>query len=238
MAETMIKAAAELRNQITQLGLDFRLMTQFTSFVAIEEMMVNEDGATRRIEVPIELADGVRHEAVTENVQVMRLNSLGGFGSTIGPSKSLLKQVQQIEGAKSPVPAATPTQVASLEDTIRIDVEGGEQTPGIDPAVADRAARKSTAAIRALAARMKQAGVTASPDEAKFVRDGRAAVMVTLADKSEKTLAQLRNLGFEIVLNPRASGMVGGRIAIGKLAALLELKEVLYVRPLPELLGK
>jgi Ca-activated chloride channel family protein len=34
----------ELQNQITQLGLDYRLMTQFTSFVAVEQRVITKDG--------------------------------------------------------------------------------------------------------------------------------------------------------------------------------------------------
>ena len=43
---------------------DFKLMTQFTSFVAVEEKIVNEGGRTRRVEVPVEMPDGVSYEGV------------------------------------------------------------------------------------------------------------------------------------------------------------------------------
>lgn len=55
MAGTDKKA---VEDEITQLGLEFGLMTQFTSFVAVEEKVVNQDGRQVRIEVPVELADG------------------------------------------------------------------------------------------------------------------------------------------------------------------------------------
>ncbi|HEY0003260.1 MAG TPA: TonB-dependent receptor [Pyrinomonadaceae bacterium] len=45
---------AELRAAITELGLQHRLMTQFTSFVAVEDRMVTEMGEPRRVEVPVE----------------------------------------------------------------------------------------------------------------------------------------------------------------------------------------
>ena len=35
---------AELKDTITQLGIEYRLMTQFTSFVAVEEMIVTRPG--------------------------------------------------------------------------------------------------------------------------------------------------------------------------------------------------
>src|SRR5437660_4266617 len=53
-----------LKKEITQLGLDYRLMTQFTSFVAVEEMIVTDGGKPRRIDVPVEVPEGVNRAAV------------------------------------------------------------------------------------------------------------------------------------------------------------------------------
>ena len=39
-------------------------MTQFTSFVAVEEMTVTTGGEPRRIEVPVEMPEGVSYEGV------------------------------------------------------------------------------------------------------------------------------------------------------------------------------
>src|SRR5678816_1348641 len=54
----------DLKETVTQLGLDYRLMTQFTSFVAVEEMIVTDGGVPRRIDVPVEVPEGVNREAV------------------------------------------------------------------------------------------------------------------------------------------------------------------------------
>ena len=51
--------AVALNKQITDLGLEFGLMTQFTSFVVVEEKIVNQNGQPVRVEVPVEAADGV-----------------------------------------------------------------------------------------------------------------------------------------------------------------------------------
>lgn len=52
-------AHADVKEAITQLGLEYRLMTQFTSFVAVEEMVVTDGGQPRRIEVPVEMPEGM-----------------------------------------------------------------------------------------------------------------------------------------------------------------------------------
>ena len=41
-----------LKNEIVKLGLDYRLLTQFTSFVAVEERIVKQNGKTKTIRVP------------------------------------------------------------------------------------------------------------------------------------------------------------------------------------------
>lgn len=53
------KAPANIIKQITDLGLEFQLMTQFTSFVAVEEKIVNRNGKPVKVEVPVEAPDGV-----------------------------------------------------------------------------------------------------------------------------------------------------------------------------------
>jgi Ca-activated chloride channel family protein len=57
--------SADLRGAITQLGLDYALMTQYTSFVAVEETTVTESGKPpRRIDVPVEMPEGVSYEGI------------------------------------------------------------------------------------------------------------------------------------------------------------------------------
>jgi Ca-activated chloride channel family protein len=55
---------AAVKDKVTQLGLDYRLMTQFTSFVAVEEQTVVEGGQRRTIQVPVEMPQGVSPEGV------------------------------------------------------------------------------------------------------------------------------------------------------------------------------
>lgn len=51
---------AEAANkQIEGIGLEFRIMTAFTSFVAVEEQVVNHGGQPTRVEVPVAIPEGV-----------------------------------------------------------------------------------------------------------------------------------------------------------------------------------
>jgi hypothetical protein len=52
----------ELRKEITELGLDYHLMTQFTSLIAVEDRAVTDSGTPRHVQVPVELPEGMQYE--------------------------------------------------------------------------------------------------------------------------------------------------------------------------------
>ena len=85
--------------------------------------------------------------------------------------------------------------------------------------------------IASLVERVKNKRAQAGADEAKFVRDGKAEIQVWLFDKTPEALLQLKRLGFEVVLDPKTSKLVIGRLSIEKLEALAQLKVVRFVSP-------
>ena len=100
---------ADLKQQITQLGLDYRLMTQFTSFVAVEDQVVTEGGVPRRVEVPVEMPEGMSYEGVygKENqLQIadvrMRTFSAGSSGGGFRPT--VAAESAQVQPMPLPMP--------------------------------------------------------------------------------------------------------------------------------------
>jgi hypothetical protein len=71
----------------------------------------------------------------------------------------------------------------------------------------------------------------ATADEARFIHAGKAEIQIWLTDKSDAVMAELKKLGFEVVLDPTTSKMIIGRLPIEKLAALAQMKSVRYVAP-------
>lgn len=57
---------SKYKAQIIQVGLEHSLATQFTSFVAVEERTVVSDGKPVKVEVPVELPEGVSPLAVPD----------------------------------------------------------------------------------------------------------------------------------------------------------------------------
>src|SRR6266481_1431082 len=116
----------EVKQAVIQLGLDYRLMTQFTSFVAVEEMIVTEGGQPRRIDVPIEVPEGVNRDAISGREGNDFFNAsfgrgVGGFArlapgtvsETVIVTRSGAKSNRPVKerGANPPAPNASPMVV-------------------------------------------------------------------------------------------------------------------------------
>ncbi len=85
--------------------------------------------------------------------------------------------------------------------------------------------------VLAVIDRLKDPKANPGAEEAKFIHNGKAEVQIWLTDKSAETMSKLKELGFEVVLDPKSAKLVIGRLPIEKLGALAELKFVRYVGP-------
>jgi Ca-activated chloride channel homolog len=104
----------DTREQVTQLGLDYKLMTQYTSFVAVEEMTVTDGGRPRRVEVPVEMPDGVSHKGVFgEGNQPMMAGAPGLAGDFMSARKMTFAQ-----GAIGGVPRQAELSEAVAKDSL------------------------------------------------------------------------------------------------------------------------
>jgi Ca-activated chloride channel family protein len=54
----------EVKEEIVKVALSHKIMTQFTSFVAVEEAVVTVDGKPTKVTVPVEMPEGVSREGV------------------------------------------------------------------------------------------------------------------------------------------------------------------------------
>ena len=209
----------DLQEAVTQLGLEYRLMTQYTSFVAVEEMIVTDGGVPRRVEVPVEMPAGVSHKGVfgDKDEETASFGSFNARRQAIAPSSA----------APRPQAYSTTETVTVTADKNSVDTRKVGQS--LSPEAQLQAKLHTT--IAALIKRIKTKA-PAAPDEAKFVRTGKAEVQVWLADKSPKLIEQLRKLGLEILLEPKSARMIIGRIAVDRLEELAKLDAVTYVAPL------
>lgn len=107
------------REAIVQVGLNYGLMTQFTSYYAIEERIVNEGGKPRKVQVPVEMPEGLAHEGISgsDSAQEMRTQRATFMPSPQAPSSVGLGGYPGgvVGGLLSPIPAAAPPPVRRQE---------------------------------------------------------------------------------------------------------------------------
>jgi Ca-activated chloride channel family protein len=245
----------EVKQNIIQLGLSYRLMTQFTSFVAVEEMIVTDGGQPRRIDVPVEVPEGVNRETVFGNKSEQYGASYGrnsGGMFTVAPmarravvTKSESGVAKEIaarpsrasggggSGAGAGGGGASPPQKPANGNLIMADGIDTDATRTLSSEERKRAdmQAKFHASVLAVVERLKARNAVAGADEGKFIRNGKAEIKIWLTEKSDETIAALKALGFEVVLDPKSAKLVIGRLPIEKLAALADLKSVRYVAP-------
>ncbi len=242
----------DVKQAITQLGLDYRLMTQFTSFVAVEEMIMTDGGQPRRVDVPVEVPEGVNRDAIFGERNDFSVNAGRGYANfalitnaaqtvtvtSSGTAKSK-PPARRSAGAGSgggvggaapaPKPAASPGGATGL--FVVADEADAVNVRKLSPEEQKRADLQSKLhpTVLAVVDRLKARNPIAGADESKFIHNGKAEIQIWLTDKSDETLSKLKELGFEVVLDPKTAKMVIGRLPVEKLAALAELKFVRYV---------
>jgi Ca-activated chloride channel family protein len=226
----------EIQEVITQIGLEYRLMTQFTSFVAVEETVVNEGGQQRRIQVPVELPEGVSRAGI-EGVSDEETDGLpagrfrGGNSGGIAASRKSQPMKRRIEPKSPPssgyrdyrttnnIPTAKPAEKLATADVDTKPDPTTARSPKLHPTLA------------AIVERLQKKSAAVSPEEARIVRDGKVEVQVMLTDGSPATIEKLKALGAEFVIAPNGKRIVVLKLAIEKLDALSKLGEVRYVTP-------
>jgi Ca-activated chloride channel family protein len=263
----------DLKETITSLGLEYRLMTQFTSFVAVEEMIVTDGGTPRRIDVPVEVPEGVSREgvfgdrifsgrevlrnramiapaanlgsfSVSESVSVNRSGSSpkakredrrvagGGTGAGIGAGRGGNVGGGDRKASGGGGGSATANSPAHLRIARPEELESAFDGAKLSPKEEKRQLflAKFHPSVLAVIERMK---INAKPgaDEVKFISGEKAEVQIWLTDKSAEALAKLKELGFEVILEPKTAKLIIGRLPIENLQKLAELKFVRYVAP-------
>jgi Ca-activated chloride channel family protein len=240
----------ELKQSIIQLGLNYRLMTQFTSFVAVEEMIVTDGGQPRRIDVPVEVPEGVNRDAVfgkeegratngaiTRNYTYIATPKPMSPTGTNGPKDNKARRRSGGGGGGSASGVGTGGGGAAPPPTVNrmvlADVDEAAPIKTLTPEERKRADLQTRIhpSVLAVIDRLRVKNNVAGADESKFIHAGKAELQIWLTDKTDEAMAKLKELGFEVVLDPKTAKLVIGRMPIDKLAALAELKFVRFVAP-------
>ncbi len=190
-----------VREAVVEIALAHRLVTPFTSFVAVEDRVVNDGGQTRTVPVPVEMPQGVTHEGVFGSDQRVGRASRAqakyalGVGSQVmsaAPAPVMAEAHREMEVDR---PRSVPTEADADHPTEPGRGHASQSTlarlSALDPAVR---ARLSPGVVALL-----ENGATAVPMAER--RDGRVRIRVA-ARRVDPTLRRaLEAAGLEITLS-------------------------------------
>lgn len=206
----------DLRESITALGLQYRLMTQYTSFVAVEEKIITDGTTPRRVDVPVEMPEGVSYDGVFGRERdEMKKTKVANTGVSLRAMPMIAAQSGGADRAQMapppPRPTPKPAERVVEKEEARKDMATNSQGPSkLHPSIA---------------------AIIAGHQQASFIREGKADIQIWLTEKNATVIAQLKQLGFEVSADPSGSKLIIGRIAVEKLSQLSELKFVRFVAP-------
>jgi Ca-activated chloride channel family protein len=180
----------DLKESITELALKFRLMSQFTSFVAVEESTVTQGGVPTKVQVPVELPHGVSYEGIFGGGVAFEAEAKVAFraqasaaGYIMGARSKMPAEVQAV-----PLPAPAPRTVPEMRR--ELSPVGKDVSAKLDPRLRNLAAG-STVEVKvwltddspAVLAKLKQLGLTVSRQAAGRILYGRidAGALAALA---------------------------------------------------------
>ncbi len=76
---------ASVKPEVTQLGLKYNLLTQYTSFVAVDEVVRNTNGGSTKVVQPLPLPEGVEESALGDGAALRMQGAVGLGRSGVGP---------------------------------------------------------------------------------------------------------------------------------------------------------
>jgi Ca-activated chloride channel family protein len=230
--------APDLQEQITQLGLDFRLMTPYTSFIAVEEQVVVEAGRRRTIQVPVDMPHNVSAEGVFgEMAKAQAISSAVRVGGTVSPSAAAVVPGGVVGGIVGGVPSAPPSPALPLpvarqrpQETIT-SADAARRPSAIDTTLA---AKLHVSLLEIVECSQPLAARRASAPDCQGKEHTHVEVKVVLAATAGPDLVRrLEQAGLELTKpaggDRNTARVVTGRIAVGQLAKLAALAEVTLI---------
>jgi Ca-activated chloride channel family protein len=201
-----------LREEIIKVALEHRIMTQFTSFVAVEDRVVNEGGALRTVAVPVEMPQGVTYEGVFgQAAESAALPMAPRAAMTRSDAKALRERGDR---------GALATEALDASES-RVEAKTTQEK--------DRAPLSAKARTRLAPKLQALVEGTLPASRSIDVVDGRVEVKVLLRNGSKASLQRLEKAGLRIRVV--TDGYVLGSIEVARLATLAELDGIERIVP-------
>jgi len=223
---------SSIKSAITDLGLAFRLMTQYTSFVAVEEKIVTEGGVPRTVAVPVEMPDGVSYEGVFGDKAKADKE---GFAQ---PSGAGYPGAPSTGGASRAVPMATNAPTSSMSKTagpsqaLKQRYASTEEDEMGYTAPVKKPEEKIDAVLRNIAQRVKNEGKDGNLTvDGCEVIGGKIRLIITVTHMSDKVLSELRKAGLNVESYSAGSKVLKGSTSVENIDAIAKLGCVDRIEP-------
>jgi Ca-activated chloride channel homolog len=225
----------EVKEEIVKVALSHKIMTQFTSFVAVEEAVVTVDGKPTKVTVPVEMPEGVSREGVfgpTSQSSIASPSSPSMVWNATGkvkfqgaaPGLSVMRH--GLEGKQMVSKDAAPTESrAPLHDALDSRQTARER----EKAETDKLASKLSPDLAELLA-MKDKPQTYSKGKVN-VKNREVAVQVWLDRSGDELVKLLSEKGLKITFKAATGKMVIGVISVERLADLAKIPDVRLIEP-------
>lgn len=250
----------ELKDEIIAVAVEHHIMTQYTSFVAVEEKVVTTDGKSRTVAVPVEMPEGVSYEGVFGTEQTTPASrfsfspnywqtqsagaNAGSINISAGGSLSLstasLPQYQTanvVAGYQGSTVDTSAGNVTAARANIRpssalLNVRPRSQLllPQTSVQTVSSNRDKLAKSLRDLVSKYTKQMSKKKLDGLK-ITDGKIIVQVQLSNWSADTLVKLRKAGLRTAMIAAGANPVVGEIAVENLEELAGLDEVVLVEP-------
>jgi len=240
----------DIKDAVVALALEYRLMSQYTSFVAVEQRVVNVGGKQRTVDVPVEMPEGVSYEGIfgaadkevagrTVLARRARISGGAGYGGYPAAAPAILSTVAPGGGR----PAAGKAMNVTGQVVAGTELKTGdasrrlEEREALRMDMSDLAGTKGQHAL----AKLKPAerrdvlrhAKLSEPLQKKLTKGvkGQLEVQVWLNKLPADGMKRLKAAGFALAAQLRPGKLLLGTIAAQKLDALLALD---FVRAVEE----
>jgi len=241
---------AAMKEEILGLGLRYQLLTQFTSFVAVEHLRITEGNTVRTVPVPVEMPEGVSYEGVFGPGGGPMAAGMGGMAfrgagqafkmaaqpAARAPARAKLAMSYDGRRADRSEAADQARSRESQADALAKQLEAMDKQGKSDdekkPVVEQLLKLKLADELQGLAEKVAKEGTDGNLTIGKIsVKAGRIEIRVQVAALSDKVLAKLKKLGFKELARAKSVNLLIGTIDVKQLDALAKLAEVRRIDP-------
>lgn len=215
---------ATIKDQIVATALEYRLMTQHTSFVAVEEKVVNVNGQPRKVDVLVEMPEGVSYGGIFGGAEMGDGRIVGKLQKSSGANSTYYfagdaggRAGVPVSSAPSRARETSALSLGLLESQVDKAIAGGKEDALKQLRSLSPEERRKVLLNAKVAVELRDK-LTKSPGSTEKIE-----VQIWLNPLPKDGLDRLKGLGFELIAELRPGKLLLGTITLDQLDKIIEL---------------